>query len=418
MRHSRWLYFMLLFLVISTITGCKTSLPDKQKIKADLVERQVNYTNYAFQISSESEIKSINIIKRDTNRKNRQEVVTAYLELENENVRATGEVILDYSYAPDHGWNLSSITPTLSQNLTLLKGIAQQDILQALSDQQVVIDSYNQWSFANANIESINILKQETSFDDFYDEVEVDLKSESEYESLDARLAMKFSLSNGQAHNGWFLDNIEVIQASRKLTRGIDQSLVQELLIGERITDIFNITIGSKQYNYVWNIKQVDQVDIVDHDLTDWQDHIQARVTLTRDNMEVNGTVSIQFNYRNGEWSLIEILPTGSFDYELIHAVNITEDSIQDQLVGKEVTYYSGFFNREVWKIEQDNFQDLDIIGIRPLEYGKTVECLANLTLKDASRTIQGSVTLSYELANENWSLQDYKFEMSPTTDL
>ncbi len=402
---------VLLFIaIIPFLTSCRTAVPTTNAISIDLVNQTILLNYGEFTITDTTTIETLKILKKDIKKKDRYYCATVDMKLKNEHITINGKSDIEYSYIPNEGWIIQNITMDNETVLIEVNNPIDANTLQAiLTDTTLVYQSQDNtyhWPINDLNkITDIKVLDIVKSDNALSNQVEISIISKNPTEEFSANIILNLTYSI--YNSSWDIDDIEVVNSTRKLHAGINKDILKELLTGITLYDIMKVDFNNDTIEYDWDIDETNEIvslDILEQstNLDAYHDNVNVKITLKKDNIELSNNIIVDCIYDSEGWYINDItVPIATKSYKLLEEYNISHEALSHDLVGKSFSY-AGYFFWNTWNIEEDELQSANIIEKAPSNYGNSIKYLATIKLKGSDKTISGIVIITYEYNSIN----------------
>lgn len=179
-----------LLAVLLLLTGCD-SVADETKIQTDLS----TFTQSEV-LDLGEQIQSLEIIKRQTEKEYKRDIVWCEFVTEDEDCRYEKSAILTYTLYDEGGWILDnvSLSDRLEWVITPLAGITDGKITESVQESKLSITDENDetWTISEDSIKSLTIENHETDLEAFTDTVTVSLVLHDSVEEANGTITVKY----------------------------------------------------------------------------------------------------------------------------------------------------------------------------------------------------------------------------------
>lgn len=226
-------YFVLLFTVlIVALSGCSTSTPTTSQIKEDMIGNSYSNRYGTQEISSLEDIQSFKVNEKNLSKEDREYSVIGEISLSKKFINTKDKINVEYSYIPEEGWKLQNVK-SIDDNFTEIefKKLLQEDDIKEL-----LLGSYIKyrkkdgnifWNIKEENeIEEIVIKSRVTEHQAAEDIIDINLTLKNTSEELNADLVLSCSFNFHE--NRWYIDNIDVNNASKKVYMVFEDETIQD----------------------------------------------------------------------------------------------------------------------------------------------------------------------------------------------
>lgn len=190
----------ILIVCVLGLAGCGKKVADEEKIKQDL--DVVLNNGY---LSEGEKIDSIVVEKRQTEKKQKIDVVWCKIITSDETVSYEKEAVVTYGLYDKDGWIFDDVSVNDEDEwiLTPLQGVSEDDVAEVLQGQTVMIDGES-WYIEN-NIDKINIITQDTSLEQKQDKITADVSILSDVLIAHGEVQMTFKFDKK-----WDVESYEI----------------------------------------------------------------------------------------------------------------------------------------------------------------------------------------------------------------
>jgi len=287
----------------------------KQELSNKLVS--IGYTNI-----NENNIKDIEIVRRQTNKKDKNDKSFIRVTLVDGGIQSEGELKLTYNYYDKGGWVLDDVSKNLDKNFsyTLIGGINEAQIKESLINQNINIGEWygsigfwnRLWSLNKDEISKIDIVEQNTDINQKTDEVIINLRLKNEMLKVSGNLKLIYVFN----HDHWKIEKIELINDfDHEFVN--DRSMDIEQVKKDIVNHEFSYNVFSK-----WKINegQVRDLKVIDQKINDKGKKrlIIAQIKLEYDKKLFVGEFKIIYDYIPIDgWRLSTIKLKSPLEYEI-----------------------------------------------------------------------------------------------------
>ena len=225
--------FVLFFVVlIITLMGCSTSTPTTSQIKEDMVGYIYSNRYGSQDISSLEKIQSFKVNEKKLSKKDRKYSVIGEICLSKKDINIKDKINVEYHYIPEQGWKIQSIK-SIDDNFTEIefKKLLQEDDIREL-----LLGSYIEYSKKGKNIfwnikdeneiGKIVIKSRVTEHQSAEDIIDIKLTLKNISEELNANLVLSCSFNFYE--NRWYIDGIDVNDASKEVYMAFEDETIQD----------------------------------------------------------------------------------------------------------------------------------------------------------------------------------------------
>ena len=183
---------ILMIILIMTVTlmlaGC-SSVPKEEEIQQDLE----SFSDKAF-LDDGEKIDSLTIEKRDTDKKNKSDLVWCTIVTEKDDVSYEKEVTLSYYLYDKAGWTLEDykVADQGKWNIIPLSGVKEVDLRSNLVGKTITVDN-QAWEILDSEISQLTIKSQNTDLEKKTDQITMDIVLDGEIESVSGTLVADYT---------------------------------------------------------------------------------------------------------------------------------------------------------------------------------------------------------------------------------
>lgn len=165
---SKIVITLMLLIALFALTSCTKPVPDEERIKSDVVL-------FAPEWDDDSEITSLEIIRRDTDEKNKRDTVRIKVKAESDEIACVKRYKIDYVYNSDAGWSVSEMEADRREEweFSPLSG-ASKSVIQAYVNENY-IECEGSWYINQFETNTLEITSRETDLNNKTDAVTVSL---------------------------------------------------------------------------------------------------------------------------------------------------------------------------------------------------------------------------------------------------
>lgn len=228
-RRTKKLFILAIGLTIA-LTGCKSVAKEKD------IQKDLELSSNSNVVDSDEQISNIKIEKRQTEKKQKKDIVWCTVTTEDADTSYEKQVKATY-YLYDKGWELEEVSVNSSEDWirTPLKGIDEENIPMSLEEREIKVNDGDVWEI-NPNKIKIKVKKQETNLDKKTDKVTLDVVLDDDVEEAKGVLVVDYKFEKS-----WKLDSVkqkEDFKASVKKDRALNltEDDLIEALSKEKIT--------------------------------------------------------------------------------------------------------------------------------------------------------------------------------------
>lgn len=301
---------ILMIILIMTVTlmlaGC-SSVPKEEEIQQDLE----SFSDKAF-LEDGEKIDSLTIEKRDTDNKNKSDLVWCTIVTEKDDVSYEKEVTLSYYMYDKAGWTLEDykVADQGKWNIIPLSGVKETDLRSNLVGKTITVDNQS-WEILDSEISQLTIKSQNTDLEKKTDQITMDIVLDGEIESVSGTLVADYTFDKA-----WNLSSLSEKYSLRpevKEDKALDVSM-------ERVVD--DIQYPEIKYGVSGAIQKItiskDQMEdfSVDKQISQYkgtEQSLQCSAKLVKGHAIFNVSINADYIFENGTWNCSQIEPELTF---------------------------------------------------------------------------------------------------------
>lgn len=301
---------ILMIILIMTVTlmlaGC-SSVPKEEEIQQDLE----SFSDKAF-LDDGEKIDSLTIEKRDTDKKNKSDLVWCTIVTEKDDVSYEKEVTLSYYLYDKAGWALEDykVADQGKWNIIPLSGVKEADLRSNLVGKTITVDN-QAWEILDSEISQLTIKSQNTDLEKKTDQITMDIVLDGEIESVSGTLVADYTFDKA-----WNLSSLSEKYSLRpevKEDKALDVSM-------ERVVD--DIQYPEIKYGVSGAIQKItiskDQMEdfSVDKQISQYkgtEQSLQCSAKLVKGHAIFNVSINADYIFENGTWNCSQIEPELTF---------------------------------------------------------------------------------------------------------
>ena len=301
---------ILMIILIMTVTlmlaGC-SSVPKEEEIQQDLE----SFSDKAF-LEDGEKIDSLTLEKRDTDKKNKSDLVWCTIVTEKDDVSYEKEVTLSYYMYDKAGWTLEDykVADQGKWNIIPLSGVKETDLRSNLVGKTITVDNQS-WEILDSEISQLTIKSQNTDLEKKTDQITMDIVLDGEIESVSGTLVADYTFDKA-----WNLSSLSEKYSLRpevKEDKALDVSM-------ERVVD--DIQYPEIKYGVSGAIQKItiskDQMEdfSVDKQISQYkgtEQSLQCSAKLVKGHAIFNVSINADYIFENGTWNCSQIEPELTF---------------------------------------------------------------------------------------------------------
>jgi hypothetical protein len=444
LKTKTFIVIILSLIVALGMIGCETKLPEEQQIKKDLVGKKIYLDGNAFYggttyVIKEDELKKVEILKRQTNKKEKQDIIFIGVEINDGYITYHGVLKLEYNRYDDKGWVLDNIDREGEKlEIKANSALSEEEILKPLFETPILLANSGEWQVRENEVESVEILERDTSLDEMLDKVKLHVVCKNGSEMVRFTDTFVYTYKENKNGNGyqWVytgLENPKDIYNSKinivedyeiALYDGVNENIIKNILLPKKtyqkkLYNIIKLSNKAKEFSYTWNLRDISEIKemvIINQDtnLEKKKDHVEVELTLEKDSIRAKGNLIMDLWYGDSlqgiGWHISDykVNENKPFNIEYIIKPTLTEEKIKKELLGKKFVYRSGFFTRtRSWTIESGEVRKFQLLGYRPyysednIIDANTIAYDIELVLQGSEKAIKGYASMIYELSED-----------------
>ena len=288
------------------LAGC-SSVPKEEEIQQDLE----SFSDKAF-LDDGEKIDSLTIEKRDTDKKNKSDLVWCTIVTEKDDVSYEKEVTLSYYLYDKAGWTFEDykVADQGKWNIVPLSGVKEADLRSNLVGKTITVDN-QAWEILDSEISQLTIKSQNTDLEKKTDQITMDIVLDGEIESVSGTLVADYTFDKA-----WILSSLSEKYSLRpevKEDKALDVSM-------ERVVD--DIQYPEIKYGVSGAIQKItiskDQMEdfSVDKQISQYkgtEQSFQCSAKLVKGHAIFNVSINADYIFENGTWNCSQIEPELTF---------------------------------------------------------------------------------------------------------
>ena len=305
MRKSILMMMMVMALTLM-LAGC-SSVPKEEEIQQDLE----SFSDKAF-LDEGEKIDSLTIEKRDTDKKNKSDLVWCTVTTEKDDVSYEKEVTLSYSLKDKDGWILEDykVSDQEKWKISPLSGVSEATVRSNLEGQTVKVDNED-WRILESEILQMTVQSQNTDLEKKTDQITVDVMLDGDVECVSGTLVADYVFDKTwQLKNISTKDSLKVeIKADKALDANMDRVIgdIQNLEIKYGVSGaIQKVTISKDQIeDFTVNSQNARSKGT--------EQSIQCSAKLVKSHVTFNVSINAEYIFEDGTWNCSQIEPELTF---------------------------------------------------------------------------------------------------------
>lgn len=286
----------MLITAVLFLTGCGgNSVPKEEDIQKDLE----SFSDQPFLGDGET-ITNLSIDKRDTDKKNKSDLVWCTVATATEDVAYEKEVTLSYYLYDKAGWELEDYKVADSEQWTVtpLKGVDEENIRASLDGQTITVNN-EAWQLSDSEFAMLTIQNQTTDLEKETDQVTLDIVLDGCVETVTGTLVADYTFDRT-----WQLKNMtagDSLKAEMKSDKVLDVSV--DRIIGDLENQEISYGVSGAVQRVVISKDQIEdfKVDSQEFKEKGTEQSIQCSGKLVKDHATFNISISAEYAY-NSYW--------------------------------------------------------------------------------------------------------------------
>lgn len=305
MRKGIFIMAMVMAVTLM-LAGC-SSVPKEEEIQQDLE----SFLDKAF-LDEGEKIDSLTIEKRDTDKKNKRDLVWCTVTTEKDDVSYEKEVTLSYYLYDKAGWTLEDykVSDQEKWKISPLSGVSEATVRSNLEGQTVKADNED-WRILEREISQMTVQSQNTDLEKKTDQIIVDVVLDGDVESVSGTLVADYVFDKTwQLKNISTKDSLKVeIKADKALDANMDRVIgdIQKPEIKYGVSGaIQKVTISKDQIeDFTVNSQNARSKGT--------EQSIQCSAKLIKGHVTFNVSINVEYIFEDGTWNCSQIEPELTF---------------------------------------------------------------------------------------------------------
>lgn len=305
MRKGIFIMAMVMAVTLM-LAGC-SSVPKEEEIQQDLE----SFLDKAF-LDEGEKIDSLTIEKRDTDKKNKRDLVWCTVTTEKDDVSYEKEVTLSYYLYDKAGWTLEDykVSDQEKWKISPLSGVSEATVRSNLEGQTVKADNED-WRILEREISQMTVQSQNTDLEKKTDQIIVDVVLDGDVESVSGTLVADYVFDKTwQLKNISTKDSLKVeIKADKALDANMDRVIgdIQKPEIKYGVSGaIQKVTISKDQIeDFAVNSQNARSKGT--------EQSIQCSAKLIKGHVTFNVFINAEYIFEDGTWNCSQIEPELTF---------------------------------------------------------------------------------------------------------
>lgn len=305
MRKGIFIMAMVMAVTLM-LAGC-SSVPKEEEIQQDLE----SFLDKAF-LDEGEKIDSLTIEKRDTDKKNKRDLVWCTVTTEKDDVSYEKEVTLSYYLYDKAGWTLEDykVSDQEKWKISPLSGVSEATVRSNLEGQTVKADNED-WRILEREISQMTVQSQNTDLEKKTDQIIVDVVLDGDVESVSGTLVADYVFDKTwQLKNISTKDSLKVeIKADKALDANMDRVVgdIQKPEIKYGVSGaIQKVTISKDQIeDFTVNSQNARSKGT--------EQSIQCSAKLIKGHVTFIVSINAEYIFEDGTWNCSQIEPELTF---------------------------------------------------------------------------------------------------------
>lgn len=305
MRKGIFIMAMVMAVTLM-LAGC-SSVPKEEEIQQDLE----SFLDKAF-LDEGEKIDSLTIEKRNTDKKNKRDLVWCTVTTEKDDVSYEKEVTLSYYLYDKAGWTLEDykVSDQEKWKISPLSGVSEATVRSNLEGQTVKADNED-WRILEREISQMTVQSQNTDLEKKTDQIIVDVVLDGDVESVSGTLVADYVFDKTwQLKNISTKDSLKVeIKADKALDANMDRVIgdIQKPEIKYGVSGaIQKVTISKDQIeDFTVNSQNARSKGT--------EQSIQCSAKLIKGHVTFNVSINEEYIFEDGTWNCSQIEPELTF---------------------------------------------------------------------------------------------------------
>ena len=305
MRKGIFIMAMVMAVTLM-LAGC-SSVPKEEEIQQDLE----SFLDKAF-LDEGEKIDSLTIEKRNTDKKNKRDLVWCTVTTEKDDVSYEKEVTLSYYLYDKAGWTLEDykVSDQEKWKISPLSGVSEATVRSNLEGQTVKADNED-WRILEREISQMTVQSQNTDLEKKTDQIIVDVVLDGDVESVSGTLVADYVFDKTwQLKNISTKDSLKVeIKADKALDANMDRVIgdIQKPEIKYGVSGaIQKVTISKDQIeDFTVNSQNARSKGT--------EQSIQCSAKLIKGHVTFNVSINEENSFEDGTWNCSQIEPELTF---------------------------------------------------------------------------------------------------------
>lgn len=300
--------FMMTMVIAMTLmlAGC-SSVPKEEEIQQDLE----SFSDKAF-LDEGEKIDSLTIEKRETDKKNKSDLVWCTVTTDKDDVSYEKEVTLSYYLQDKDGWTLEDykVSDPEKWKISPLSGVSETTVRTNLAGQTVKVDNED-WQILDSEISQMTVQSQNTDLEKNTDQITVDVVLDGDVESVSGTLVADYVFDKA-----WQLKNIstkEPLKAEVKADKALDINM--DRVIGDIQNPEIKYGVSGAIQKVTISKDQIEDFTVNSQNARSkgTEQIIQCSANLIKGHVTFNVSINADYIFENGTWNCSQIEPELTF---------------------------------------------------------------------------------------------------------
>lgn len=305
MRKGIFMMTMVIAMALM-LAGC-SSVPKEEEIQQDLE----SFSDKAF-LDEGEKIDSLTIEKRDTDKKNKRDLVWCTVTTDKDDVSYEKEVTLSYYLQDKDGWTLEDykVSDPEKWKISPLSGVSEATVHTNLAGQTVKVDNED-WQILDSEISQMTVRSQNTDLEKNTDQITVDVVLDGDVESVSGTLVVDYVFDKA-----WQLKNIstkEPLKAEVKADKALDINM--DRVIGDIQNPEIKYGVSGAIQKVTISKDQIEDFTVNSQNARSkgTEQTIQCSANLIKGHVSFNVSINADYIFENGTWNCSQIEPELTF---------------------------------------------------------------------------------------------------------
>ena len=305
MRKGIFMMTMVIAMALM-LAGC-SSVPKEEEIQQDLE----SFSDKVF-LDEGEKIDSLTIEKRDTDKKNKSDLVWCTVTTDKDDVSYEKEVTLSYYLQDKDGWTLEDykVSDPEKWKISPLSGVSEATVRSNLAGQTVKADNED-WQILESEISQMTVQSQNTDLEKKTDQIIVDVVLDGEVESVSGTLVADYVFDKT-----WQLKNISTkdsLKVEIKADKALDANM--DRVIGDIQNPEIKYGVSGAIQKVTISKDQIEDFTVNSQNARSkgTEQTIQCSAKLIKGHVTFNVSINADYIFEDGTWNCSQIEPELTF---------------------------------------------------------------------------------------------------------